>query len=41
MLFAASLLFLLSPSLDVQVMGLACYGAGRLFIFALYFSNIG
>ena len=23
------------------IMGLACYGAGRLFIFALYFSNIG
>lgn len=41
-LTSASFLILLSPSLDfLQVLGMAFYSVGRLFIFALYFSNIG
>ena len=39
---AVSFVILLSPSLDfLQTLGMALYSVGRLFVFALYFSNIG
>lgn len=42
LLTAASFAILLSPSLGfLQALGMACYSVGRLFVFALYFSNIG
>ena len=40
-LTAASLFALLSPSLPLQIPGIAAYSVGRLFIFAMFFSNIG
>jgi len=41
-LTAASLFILASPaSLNAQVMGLVCYGVGRMLIFGMYFSNVG
>ena len=38
---AISFLILLSPSLPAQVVGMAFYSVGRLFVFAMYFSNLG
>jgi len=38
---AACLLLLLSPSLDVQILGMMCYALANLLVYALYFSNIG
>ena len=40
-LTAASLFALLSPSLPLQIPGIAAHSVGRLFIFAMFFSNIG
>ena len=41
-LTAVSFVILLFPALDfTQTLGMAFYSVGRLFIFALYFSNIG
>lgn len=41
-LTAASLFILASPaSLDAQVVGLICYGVGRMLTFGMYFSNVG
>lgn len=41
-LTATSLFVLASPaSLDVQVIGLVCYGVGRMLTFGIYFSNVG
>jgi hypothetical protein len=41
-LTAASLFILASPtSLNAQVVGLVCYGVGRMLTFGMYFSNVG
>lgn len=41
-LTAASLFILASPaSLNAQVVGLICYGVGRMLTFGMYFSNVG
>jgi MFS family permease len=41
-LTAASFFILASPaSLDIQVIGLVCYGVGRMLTFGMYFSNVG
>ena len=41
-LTAASLFILASPaSLNAQVLGLICYGVGRMMTFGMYFSNVG
>ncbi len=40
-LTTVSLILLNSFSLRIQVAGMACYGIGRLTVFAMYFTNIG
>ena len=41
-LTATSLFILASPaSLNAQVVGLVCYGVGRMLTFGMYFSNVG
>jgi hypothetical protein len=42
-LFVAASFFVLSSrgTLPVQVVGLVCYGVGRMFVFGFYFGNIG